>query len=158
MLDVLKSVRCVLLCMLEAVESILCLLEVLEVVCCMLRCIPEAVESMLYVLEAAKGVCYRCLEGVRCVPLCMLEAVEGVLSLRERLGSRDKVRLAAATPERETNIPSLLEYSAITSISRGVFSHHMDIAWSIQPSRRYRAIRCRGLLAHHTNNLEQYDP
>ena len=59
MLEVQKVIRCVLLCMLEAVEGTLCLLKVLEV--------PE-------VLEAMRGV-----------PLCMQEAVEGRLGLLEAL-------------------------------------------------------------------------
>ena len=56
-LDVPEGIRCVLLCMLEAVDGGLCLLEL----------------RVLDVLDVP--------EVTRCVLLCMLEAVEGELSL-----------------------------------------------------------------------------
>ena len=59
LLEVLEVMRCVLLCMLEAVEGVLCSLKLLEV------------------LEVP--------EVMRCVLLCMLEAVEGGLCLLEVL-------------------------------------------------------------------------
>ncbi len=58
-LSLLAVIRCVLLCILEAVEGGLCLLEVLEAseaMRCVLLCMPEVPEVM------------------RCVILCMLEA------------------------------------------------------------------------------------
>ncbi len=57
-LDVLTVMRRVLLCMLEAVESELCLLEVLEEMRCMLLCTVEAVEGGLRVPGRRK--CWRC--------------------------------------------------------------------------------------------------
>ena len=56
-----EVIRCVLLCMLEAVEGELCLLEELDVMRCMLLCMPEVPEVM------------------RCVLRCTLEAREGGL-------------------------------------------------------------------------------
>jgi len=58
------GVRCVLLCMLEAVEDVLCLLEALEVMCC----------ALLYMLEAVEGI--RCVMVLLEVLLCVPEAVE----------------------------------------------------------------------------------
>jgi len=78
-LDVLEmpeAMRCMLLCMLEAVEGRLCLLDVLEVpdvMCCVLRCLLKALD----VLEMP--------EVMRCMLLYMLEAVEGELCLLEVL-------------------------------------------------------------------------
>ena len=73
-LEVPETMRCVLLCMLEAVEGGLCLLEALEVMLCMLK----AVEGGLCLREASEV-----LEVMRRVLLGMLEAVEGGLCLRE---------------------------------------------------------------------------
>jgi hypothetical protein len=51
------GVRCVLLCMLEAVEEgVFCLLEVIEMMRCMLLCILEIVEVVCFVLEAVEVV------------------------------------------------------------------------------------------------------
>ncbi len=62
MREVLEVMRCVLLCMLEAVDGELCLqeaLEAAEVVCCVLVCMLEAVECGICLLEV--------LEVIRCV-------------------------------------------------------------------------------------------
>ncbi len=104
-----EVIRCVLLCMLEALghvlctleaaEDELCLLEVLEVMRCVLLRIPEAMEGALCLLgvldvpEAMRRVLLRMLEAVecelcllevldvmRCMLLCMLEAGESGLS------------------------------------------------------------------------------
>ena len=45
--------RCVLLCMLEAVEGRLCLLEVPDAMLCVLLCMLEAVEGMRCLLEVS---------------------------------------------------------------------------------------------------------
>lgn len=45
MLEVLESVRCVPLCILEAVEGVLCLLEVLEVTRCVLLCMRDRLDG-----------------------------------------------------------------------------------------------------------------
>src|SRR5690349_524311 len=98
----LEGMRCMLLCMLEAVEGEICLLEV-EVMRCSLLYILEAMEDWLCLLEALEvlhvprrcavcySVCWRlwmvcsvCLEAMRCTLLCMLEAVEGGLCLWTR--------------------------------------------------------------------------
>src|SRR6266480_2387227 len=81
LLEVPEVMRCVLLCMLEAVEGGFYLLKVLKVL-----------ESMRWMLEAVEGgLCLRealeVLEMMRCVLLCMLEAVEGELYLLEVLES-----------------------------------------------------------------------
>ena len=67
LLEVPEVMRCVLLCMLEAVEGGLCLLEILEapkVMCCVLFCMLDAVEGGLSLLEV--------LEVMRCVLFCAL--------------------------------------------------------------------------------------
>jgi hypothetical protein len=46
---------CVLLCMLEAVESGLCLPEVLEVMRCVLQLVPEVMYSVLLCLKAVES-------------------------------------------------------------------------------------------------------
>ena len=74
LLEVPEVIRCVLLCILEAVEGELCLLEELEATLCMLLCMPEVVEGRLCSLEA--------LEVMRCMLLRMLDAVEGGLGFR----------------------------------------------------------------------------
>src|SRR6266480_468410 len=90
-LEVPDVIRCVLRCMLEAVEGRICLLEVirrvfrmmeaverglrllevLEVICCVLLCILEAVDGGLCLLEMSEV-----LEVMRRVRRCMLEAME----------------------------------------------------------------------------------
>jgi len=60
----------------EAVEDVLCSLEELKVTRCMLLCTLEVAECVCCVLGAVKGVLH--VEGVRCVVLRLLEAVEGV--------------------------------------------------------------------------------
>jgi hypothetical protein len=60
-----------LFCILEAIESELCLLEVMR---CVLLCMLEAVEGGLCLLEVLEVP-----EVMYCVPLCMLKAVEGRL-------------------------------------------------------------------------------
>ena len=111
-LDVPEVMRCVLLCMLEAVEGRLCLLEVLampdvldapDVTRGVLLCMFEAVEGGLCLLEVLEVMRYvlgtlysgRCggwalfAEGVgragvmRAVRFCTLEAVDGMLCLLE---------------------------------------------------------------------------
>ena len=62
-------------CVSEAVEDVLCSLE-LKVTRCMLLCTLEVTECVCCVLGAVKGVLH--VEGVRCVVLRLLEAVEGV--------------------------------------------------------------------------------
>ena len=81
--EVLEVMRCVLLCVREAVEGEFCLLEEQEVMRCELLCILEAVEGGLCVLEVLEvpGV----LEAMRCVLLCVLETVEDELCLLEEL-------------------------------------------------------------------------
>ena len=65
MQDVPEVLRCVLLCMLEAVEGGLCLLEVLEeVMRCVLLCLLEVVEVT---------------EVMHCVLLCLLEVLKVML-------------------------------------------------------------------------------
>ncbi len=85
---VLEVIRCVLLCMLEAVDGRLCLLEVLEAMRHVLLCMLEAAEGELRLLEVLEMLeAMRCvllcvlemLETMRCVLLCMLETVEGEL-------------------------------------------------------------------------------
>jgi len=69
-LDVLEAMRCVLICMLEAVDGGLCLLEVMEVLdlpevmCRVLLCMLKAVEGELCSLEVLKSP-----EVMRCVLL-----------------------------------------------------------------------------------------
>ncbi len=63
-----EVMRCVLLCMLEAVDGELYLLEVLEMICRALLCMLEVVEDELCLLEALEVS-----EVMRCVPLCTLE-------------------------------------------------------------------------------------
>ena len=50
LLEVLEVMRCVLLCMLEALEGVFCLLEVMEVICCVLLCMLDAVEGVRCIL------------------------------------------------------------------------------------------------------------
>jgi len=73
-LCLLDVMRCVLLCVLEAVEGRLYLLEVLEVPG-MMRCV---LLSMLGTLEALEsGLCLlEVSEVMRCMLLCMLEVPE----------------------------------------------------------------------------------
>jgi len=52
-LEMLESMRCVLLCVLEAVEGELCF--VLEVIPCVLFCTLEAAEGELCLLEVLEG-------------------------------------------------------------------------------------------------------
>src|SRR6266480_716740 len=78
LLEVPEVKRCMLLCILEAVDNWLCLLEEFEapeVMRCVLLCMLEAVDGRLCSLEAP--------EVMRCVLLCMLEAVDGTLWLLE---------------------------------------------------------------------------
>jgi len=76
-LKVVEVIRCVLLCMPEAVEGTLYLLEVpeamrwLEPIHRVLHCMLEAVEGGICLPEVPKVM--------RCVLLCVLEAVEGGL-------------------------------------------------------------------------------
>ena len=51
-LEMLKSMRRVLICMLEAVEGELCLLEMLEMMRCVLLCIRR--------LRRVGSICWRC--------------------------------------------------------------------------------------------------
>ena len=61
MLEAVEEMRCVLLCILEAVEGAICLLEVFEVlemsevVCCVLLCMLGTVEGAL-----CSWRCWRC--------------------------------------------------------------------------------------------------
>ena len=68
--------RCMSLCILEAVEVVP---EVPEVMRCVLRCILEVLDGKLCLLEVLQAP-----EGMRCVLLCMLEVVEGTLWLWSR--------------------------------------------------------------------------
>ena len=74
-LEMLESMRCMLLCMLEAVEGELCF--VLEVIPWVLFCTLEAAEGKFCLLEV-----WEVPEAMRCVLLCMLVAVESALCLR----------------------------------------------------------------------------
>src|SRR5436190_685031 len=75
LLEVLDAMRCVLLRMLEAMEGRLCLLEILHVLE-----VPEVIRCVLLcMLEAIRCVLLCMLEVVRRVLLCMLETVEGGL-------------------------------------------------------------------------------
>jgi len=66
-LEMLEGMRCMLLCMLEAVEGEICLLEV-EAIRCSLLYILEAMEDGLCLMEAVGGAA--CAEGdARCVTL-----------------------------------------------------------------------------------------
>ena len=56
--------------------------EVLEVIRCVLLCMPEAVEGGLCLQEVQEVP-----EVIRCVLLCVMEAVEGTLCLLEVLDS-----------------------------------------------------------------------
>ena len=108
--EVLEVMHRLLLCMLEVVESVCCVLELLEVYA-VLPFMLEAVEGVLCLLDVlessalcttlyaggrgdrticaigARVVLYtlEVLDGVRYVPLCILEDVEGVLWWLEEL-------------------------------------------------------------------------
>ena len=86
---------------LEDVEGELCLLEVMR---CVLLCIPEAVEGGLRLLEVLEVS--EVLEVMRCV-LRMLEAVEGGLCLRSAAdggGDTPRATLYAQRPWRVTSV------------------------------------------------------
>ena len=78
MLEVAEVIRCVLLCMLEAVEGVLGLLEVLDM--------PEV---------------------IRCVLLCMQEDMEGVLCLLEMLEMREVMRCVLSVCRRLWRVRSV---------------------------------------------------
>ena len=64
--------------MLEPVEDELCLLEVPEMIRCVLLCMLEAVKGILCLLEGLETLeVPEVPEMTRCMPLCMLETAEG---------------------------------------------------------------------------------
>ena len=82
MLDVLKSVRCMLLCILEAVEV---MLEVLEGMRLILGAVKD-VRRVLKVLEVVNDVRrLLCVRVMLCMLFSILDAVEGELHLLEVL-------------------------------------------------------------------------
>ena len=91
LLCMLEAMRCVLLCILEAVEGRLCLLEVLEmaevseVMRCVLLCTLEVVEGGLCLLEVP--------EGLRRVLVCIFRSLAFVPQ-----GSLGKPRAAVSSP------------------------------------------------------------
>ena len=116
-----EAMRCVLLCMLDAGGYAPCDARIaeVEVMRCVLRCMLEAVEGVFCLLEDVGGggggggdalraalyaVWYapcdariaEVVEVMRCVLLCMLEAVEGVLCLLEDVGGGGGDALRAA--------------------------------------------------------------
>src|SRR6266480_2259725 len=83
LLHMLEVIRCVLLCVPDAMEGEPYLLELLEAMRCVLLCIPEAVKGGFCLLEVLDVL--EALEAIRCVLFCMLEAVEGRFCLLEVL-------------------------------------------------------------------------
>jgi len=113
-----ELMRCVLLCLLEAVKGALSLLEVLnaldvqEVMCRVPLCLLEVLDVqevmrrlLLCMLEAMEGELHllEVLEVVRCMLRCILEAAEGGLCLREVVEAPEVMRCVPLCMQETVN-------------------------------------------------------